>query len=310
MLVTMPKENEIRADFRIQIDFDKKSPQPSRVFRSMSELIETFEAFDRDLARSVDSRIETVLLLEDIESGSIVAWFISKIEAIDDEVLKSGDWKKAMGAYLVKAKYITLDFLQKITKITNREEIEELQRSLLKAAEATDVHILPAYASIPREKLLGNIERIASSLTHLSPKDKATYITDEYEIPFNREFDFIPEEIEDLITKQTLTGTHEMILKVKKPDYLGESMWEVKHGKGTISAKIKDEGWLQKFQKRDVDIRPGDSIRAKVEIAQKYDYDNNLVATHYTILEVLEILAALNVDQLRLGIDSGESEQD
>ena len=134
MLYIMAEGNQIKADFRIKIDFDKSTPQPSRVFRAMSDLIDSFECFDKDLIRSIDTKIDTVLLLEDIETGSLVAWLVSKLESTDDEVLKSGDWKKVLGAFLLKSKYITVDFLKDKTKITSKEEIENLQRNLLKAA--------------------------------------------------------------------------------------------------------------------------------------------------------------------------------
>lgn len=303
MLITMPEKKDIQADFCIQIDFDKESPQPSRVFRTMTELIETFETFDKNLIRSVDSRIETVLLLEDIESGSIRAWLVNRLKSIPDDVLESGDLNRVIGAFLKKGKYITIDFLEDKTEITSRQEIKGLQRKLLELAENTGVHALPAYAPISRENLLMCIEGMVNSLGHLSSEDKAAYITDDREVLFNREFNFVPENIEELLTKQTLTSAQDMILKVKKPDYLGESMWDFKHGGATFSAKIKDEGWLQKFQLREVDTRPGDSLHVRVEIVQKYDYDNNLVATHYTVLKVLEVLPAENAEQGRLNLN-------
>ena len=57
-------------------------------------------------------------------------------------------------------------------------------------------------------------------------------------VGFNLEFELAPESIEDLVTKDKLMSQSEMILKVKKPDYLGESKWDFRHGGRSFPAKI------------------------------------------------------------------------
>ncbi len=81
-----------------------------------------------------------------------------------------------------------------------------------------------------------------------------------------------------------------MILPVKKPDYLGTSKWELRHGRKSILAKIEDAKWLKKFQNREVDVRPGDTLRCMVRQEMSYGYDNELVAENYVIIEVKEVL--------------------
>ena len=56
-----------KADYCIEIQFEKGSRDPARVFRTMQEMIETFHEFDRSLVKAIDSSIEPVLILEDIE---------------------------------------------------------------------------------------------------------------------------------------------------------------------------------------------------------------------------------------------------
>lgn len=125
------KADSTKADFCIEIDFEKGTESPSRVFRTMSELIESFEEFDKELVRCIDPQIETIAIIEDIETGSIKAWLSYILKSIDDSALKDLDWKPAVGKYLVKAKYYVIDFIEKKTKITSKAEIEELERTLL-----------------------------------------------------------------------------------------------------------------------------------------------------------------------------------
>lgn len=279
------------ADFCICIDFDKNAPDPSRIFRTMTGLIDSFQEIDKTLVSLIDNKIDTVLMLEDIQAGSLKTWLKNILTALDDQGIKNLNWKPLVGKYLVKAKYIVLDMMNKKTTITDRKEIIQARDDLLKLAEDTAVKRIPAYAPITPQKIIESIGRINGAIKNLSKTDKAKYITkDDQEVRFNIEFNFVPEALEDLITKEVLEAIVPMILKVKKPDYLGESKWEFKYENRIISAKISDEEWLGKFQDREIDVRPGDSIRANVKQRAKYGYDFSVISISYEILKVVEVI--------------------
>lgn len=297
-----------KADYCIEIKFEKGSKDPARVFRAMQEMIDTFQEFDKSLVKAIDSNIEPILILEDIESGSIKSWLSSILEAVDDDALKNIDWKPAVGKYLVKAKYIAVDFLNGKTLISNAFEVTQLENKIHNLAQETDVKWLPIYEKIPTRRLLHSVERISSSLSHLQKTDNASYLISETEkVNFNLEFKLVPESIDDLVTKDKLVSKSEMILKVKKPDYLGESKWDFRHGGKSFPAKIVHREWLENFQNREVDIRPGDSIRAKVEIINKYDFDGELITTDYIILKVIEIIQISNPKQINMFDEKSQS---
>ena len=81
-----------------------------------------------------------------------------------------------------------------------------------------------------------------------------------------------------------------MLLLEKKPDYLGVSMWEFRNYEHPIDAKILDLEWLRRFQNREVDVRPGDSLRAFVKTEVKYGFQSEVVAVHHSVLEVREVI--------------------
>ena len=64
-------ESEISDSFVLKIDYEKDSPRPSRVFRAMSELIEGFQSLDNNLVQAFPVKVSPVLLLEDIQVGSL-----------------------------------------------------------------------------------------------------------------------------------------------------------------------------------------------------------------------------------------------
>ncbi len=286
-------DDSLKADFCIEIQYKKESENPSRVFRSMSELIDSFQETDRHLVKAIAVDIETILLLEDIEAGSIKVWLRSLLKAIPDDAVYHLDWKPIIGQYLVKAKKFMVNFLENKTTITNIDEIKPLEDEIYRLAEKTKVRWLPAYTRIQPRQILESIKDISASLSHLTEGDNARYIVpDEPEAEFNLTFNLAPESIEDLIAKETLSSESEMLLKVKKPDYLGESMWDFRHGTAIISASILDKEWLERFQSRNVDVRPQDFIRARVGISHKYDQDGELIATHFNILKVIDVIFA------------------
>ena len=56
------------------------------------------------------------------------------------------------------------------------------------------------------------------------------------------------DDIEALMTSQVQTSPPaQMIFIVKKPDYLGDSQWELRHGKRSIMAKIEDHQWYERL---------------------------------------------------------------
>lgn len=93
--MTSTSKKDLKADFCIEIDFEKGSESPSRVFRTMTGLIETFQDIDRDLIQSINQsineKIEPVVIIEDIEAGSLRTWLANRIRDIDDEALKNID---------------------------------------------------------------------------------------------------------------------------------------------------------------------------------------------------------------------------
>ena len=153
----------LKADFCIEIQYRKDSEKPSRVFRSMSELIDSFQRIDQPLVRVIDVNIETVLLLEDVEAGSIKVWLRNLLKAIPDDAIYHMDWKPIVGQYLVRAKKYLVNFSEGKTTVTNADELRPLEDELYRLAEETKVRWLPAYTRIQPRQLLESMRDISAS---------------------------------------------------------------------------------------------------------------------------------------------------
>ncbi|MBV6473963.1 MAG: hypothetical protein JPMHGGIA_02261 [Saprospiraceae bacterium] len=275
--------------FEIEIDFNKNTPNPSRIFKSMASIIEAFEELDKNLVNHIDSKIDTILVLEDIEKGSLKSVLRNIISGIPDDALKDLDIKKLIGHYLLKTKYIILKKLEDRVLLTDGNVIEEIEFEIIEEAKNTGISKLPYYVPVTKKTLIENIKGITDSVENLQEGDSVIYKSEEGTASFNMSFSLDIELMEALITKESIVSHSKMILKVKKPDYLGDSMWVFKHGVHTINAKIEDLNWLQNYQSGDIDIRPQDSLVCDVEIVAKYDHDNNLIEVTYTIQKVRSI---------------------
>jgi len=255
----------------------------------MTGLIESCSRMDQQFIAPFGLSVRSVLLLENIVAGSIKTWLRSKIESVEDDALKSGDWKKLMGSFLVKGKHATVKFLEDRPTITKAEEIYDLQSVIREAAEQTGIPIL-YNPPIPAREIAESVRLLSVSTSPLRDGDEVKYIDAEGSLRINTSFQVTAERIEDLLTVETILNKVEMILKIKKPDFLGESMWDFRHEGKKLPAKVLDESWLKSFRDGEVTLRPGDALRGMVEVATKYGNDTEVIATHYKILKVEGIL--------------------
>jgi hypothetical protein len=292
-------------EFGIEINYRPNSDAPSRVFRTMAALIEGFQEIDGFLVGSIAKGLKPSLLLEDIEAGSLRAWLRNQLELVDDDTLKSGEIKKIVGVYLVRAKRIFIEWEKKHPKIESPKEIEELRQQILDEAARTDVLQIPAYLPLPSTDIVRSIELISEATKTLGDGDSVVYLSAEPATEFNRSFDATPELLLNLLAKETIVGNDVMILVIKRPDFLGDARWDFRWDRHPFEAKIGDVEWLGRFRNGDVFIHPGDALRCSVRSTIRYGFDGEVVDKNYEITEVLEVIHALRPLQGDLFIPQG-----
>jgi hypothetical protein len=287
--LTSRKPAPPQADFAIYIDFVRGEGSPSRVFLAAQEFIKACETLDHALCGVIDSNIEPVMVLEEIETGSLKIWLRNVLKSADDDGIKKLDWKPLIGKYLVRSKYLVLKWIDEDQ--ATPKSLPQLAKQIQKLAEETDVKHLPDYSRPRPQDLVAALEKFQTAKNSLLPGDKAKYVSSEGDVEFNLSIRMDVESFAELAVGSTIESPPTpMILAVKRPDYLGESQWEFRHGKSGIKAKIEDVSWLALFKSRQVDIRPGDALRCIVVISSMYGFDNELIGQKYLITKVEEVL--------------------
>lgn len=272
----------------LYIDFKKGEGSPTRIFSAATEFIHAFEKLDKVLSASIDTSIRPAMILEDIEVGSLKIWLRNALEATDDQSLRDLEWRKIVGAYLLSAKYAVLSW---IDDDKAPRSLPGLRKQLQQLAAETDVRHLPDYSPPDPIGLIEAAKQIQTAKDLLDPKDRVIFQNADHEIEINMSVRLEADKLAELATKETIrVPPAPMILAVKKPDYLGNSKWEFRHGRKPIFAKIEDEEFLSNFQNRETDVRPGDALRCQVSVEMKYGFDNELISENFIITEVSEVL--------------------
>ena len=286
--------------FEVEVAFKKGEGDPTRAFRAMTGLIEAIQSLDNHLARAISSTVETQILLQEIQVGSLRAILRAVIKSIPEEPLKEGNVRAVIGQYLRKARHKVLDWCAGRNEIRSREEVEALESDVFQLAKLADVKMIPAYFPVSALTLLSDIRKVGDALDDLQEGDSASLFSDQGKSPFNKDLMVSTDAVNKVITRETLVSEAERIVKVKKPDYLGSSKWMVKYGTHLIEAKILDNEWLSQFQGRDVILQPQDSLRVLMREEVSYGYDNEIVCTNYTIVKVVQLIPALKWEQAKL----------
>ncbi len=254
-------------------------------------MIRAFQRLDMALAGAIDTEIEPVLVLEDIQAGSIKVWLREKIKHVEDQSLYELEWRPMVGKYLLAAKYAFVEWVDDEEERKRPGSLADLRRRFFELASQTDVRKIPTYSPPSAAELIGSADDLGKGLAKLSAHDKARFESAIGAHDFNVEADWEGLSLTDLAVKETLVAPPApMILAVKQPDYLGESQWAFRHGKKTIRARIEDVEWLKRFQSRQVDVRPGDALRCYVQVTVEYGFDNEVISEHYAITKVDGVL--------------------
>ncbi len=273
--------------FEIYIDYDKNADNPERVFLALADIVSELSNFDKIICESLAIKVESKIVLEKVESGSVRAFFTNILEHIYDESLKKLDWHGIVGSILVDCKYVLIDALKEKPD-KQMVDIKQLQEDIFQRAKPVTEGTLKANNYIPPVKLAKSLNNLNIAFGHLTSGDKIKYMTKEHTIDtkYNPAYKLAYEKTQ--LIEQNMITNQNVVLVIKKPDLLGDSQWEFKFNSNTIKAKIEDEDWLTKFQNGEISIQAKDSIECNLRI-ETNDISGSKSEVIYTVLKVHKI---------------------
>lgn len=278
----------------VKIDFEYDSENPQRVFESMGHLISSIELFHACLLSAVSAETKSKFLLAGIKEGSIESWMSSVV--VGD---KPAETKRRLIDYLNKCTCMVLDFISHRDTINSVDELEGLEKNISEAAGSMEIEDFPNVFSLDKYRLLKGYSEMGKATKPLNDVDEAYFKTGLSNKKINKDFFLSDEDLQALIVSRVERVSSKETLIIKKPDLLGRSMWDFIRNKAAISAKLRDEDWLNKFHQRLEIIAPGDGLYCDLITFVYYDKKDMVVDIKYEVMKVRRKVD-FNFNQLEL----------
>ena len=286
--------NEITREIRFEYSKEKT---PVDIFKEYTLMLTAFVKAEVEVAKSISTSMQYKSSLEAVETGSVItrikSWIEDKEPELDDGTIQNINIQK----YISDGVKIIVDNLSKDKNVT-KETINKMYSDLDTLAKSEKINEVFSYAPIQQKVLIDVSKSIKDATTNLTENEKV-YLTEKngntIELPKKLNIQVTEKDITS--NERTIKNETEQILKIKKPDYMADSAWELKFGKTFKNIKIEDSKWINQFLNKEIKLFPGDSIRCRVLTIDEYDSFGTLVNSKVSIIEVLEIIEGVDEDE-------------
>lgn len=245
-------------------------------------LQEAVEASYKALAGSVRIQLETVAVLDEVSKRSLSLWL---------RVHRAGDGALADSPDASLLKFLARGTLAIIAWMDGSPTLQlaDLQQAIRVLVWGTSVTTSSQPALPSSSDLVEAIAAWQRAKASATSGDGVKIVTNNgsAQLDLTKR---IAEPRTLLLARKVVNHSAEMIFIVEMPDYQASGQWQLKHG-GTRTTAIAEPGTLlDKFYKRELDIRPGDALRCKVDFETSYGPDHEVLAERYRIIEIVEVL--------------------
>jgi hypothetical protein len=268
-------------------DGTRRPPEPGAV----QLLQEAVEASYGALAGSTQVQFETFAVLDEIAKRSRSIWL--RVHARGPIGAEGQD--EASDASLLK--FLARGMLAIIAWMDGSPtlQLSDLQQAIRVLAWGTSVTTTAHPVLPPSSDLVSAIASWQKAKNALGLSDQVRIVTN------NGSAELDPaKKIADprtlLLARKLVNHSADMIFVVEMPDYHASGQWQLKHGDTRTIAVAEPGTQLDKFYRRELDIRPGDALRCRVDFETSYGPDHEVLAERYRIVEILEVLPTSSTD--------------
>ncbi len=261
----------VEGEIALVIDYQPGESEAISVLTGAMQLIGSLDRLDHCLLSSIDSDLEPVSILNDVQHSSLKILLARVIRHIPDDVISNLEWKKWLGALLVKGKHRLLS--------SNDTEIPQVLASLeddYKNAPNTTAGYAPPSLTDTRAAL----RQVATARASLTA-GKVTVQTELGDIllPLTPT-EALPIEPPSPISTNVLK---DQVLLIKAAAFEGKRQWQFSDGSTSFGATISDEAFLQRVE-RGEHFGKGDSL--VVDYSMTQTLCNGKLSTHREIVVV------------------------
>ena len=255
---------------------------------SVERMQDAIEASYRALAGSVPVQLETVAVLEEVAKRSLSLWLRVQTRAA------TGPGQEPEASLL---KFLARGTLAIIAWMDGSPTLQlaDLQQAIRVLAWGTSITTNAQPVLPTSTELVDAIAAWQQAKAAQSSGDSVRIITNNgsAELDLDKR---IPDPRTLLLARKLVNHSADMIFLVEMPDYQVTRQWQLKHGATRTTAYCEPGTLLDKFYRRELDIRPGDALRCRVDFETSYGPDHEVLAEQYRIVEILEVLPASRSD--------------
>jgi hypothetical protein len=268
------------SDVVIEVMADGAARRPPDVAQ-VQQFKDAVEASYRALAGPAPIQIETVAVLEEHARRSLSIWLRARPSGT------RGEDEASVLKFLARGMLAMIAWMDG----SSTHQLSDLQQAIRVLAWGTSITtsanpVLPSSAD-----LVSSIAAWQKAKAGLKPGSSVRISSNNgsAELDLGKTI----AEPRSLLQARKLTNhSADMIFVVEMPDYQATGQWQLKHG-GTRTLVHSEPGTLlDKFYRRELDIRPGDALRCRVDFETSYGPDHEVLSERYRIVEVLEVLPA------------------
>jgi hypothetical protein len=278
---------KIERIYEVRLNYEQGKSDPFIAFSAYAEIVKSFKQIDNLIGKSINSDTNCKLTLEDVIPGSIISKIKAWLECTEDSLVQSSmPDKQNLQDFVDEGAKVFIESLNE-TKIESGEQINDIQNKIKKLAVDNKISNILTYIPPSPKMILNVADGFAKSVKKISENESIQYHCNNDIIPIQKSIEVYFDKIQEEFVNQTLVSEGEMILKIKKPDLLGNTLWTFKHDK-PIQAHIEDVEWLNNFLNAEIPLFSGDSLHANVKTITKYDSDGNLIKQEYIVTKITE----------------------
>jgi hypothetical protein len=254
----------------------RRPPDAAQVHR----LQDAVEASYRALAGRSPIRVETVALLEEVARRSLSLWLRARATGVGQ-----GEDEASQLKFLARGTLAIIAWMEG----SSTHQLSDLQQAIRVLAWGTSITtsahpVLPSSADLVAA--ISAWQKAKAGLTAGSSVRISTN-NGSADLDLGKAI----EEPQALLQARKLTNhSADMIFVVEMPDYQATGQWQLKHGETRTAVYCEPGTLLDRFYRRELDIRPGDALRCRVDFETSYGPDHEVLTERYRIVEVLEVL--------------------
>src|ERR1039458_1665900 len=114
----------VEGEIALVIEYVPGESEAIAVLQGAMRLIESLDGLDHCLLSSINTSLEPVSILNDVQHSSLKILLARALKKIPDELVSNLDWKKWVGSLLVKGKYKLIEHIDSDAPVINQVLLE------------------------------------------------------------------------------------------------------------------------------------------------------------------------------------------